>query len=70
MSAKAVNEASGKNLLNKVLTGTAAAKCRFASVNKDTDWNSLLQDNPWLKTEVSHISANNCLNSLITSKNV
>ena len=53
MSAKAVNEATGKNLLNKCIEGQAAVQCRFASVNKDTNWTALAQDNPWLNSEVS-----------------
>ena len=51
MSAKAINEASGKELLNKFLEGTAI-KNRFASVKEDVNWTQLVQDNPWLKTEV------------------
>lgn len=54
MSAKAIREASGKDLLNRLLDSTSgAAKCRFASVNENTQWNQLLVDNPWLETTVS-----------------
>lgn len=54
MSAKAIREASGKDLLNRLLDGTSgAAKCRFASVNENTQWSQLLVDNPWLETTVS-----------------
>ncbi|XP_063219294.1 ATP-citrate synthase [Bacillus rossius redtenbacheri] len=52
MSAKAIYEATGKNLINHHLSsGTAAASCRFASVSENTDWNKLVAKNPWLKTE-------------------
>uniref|UniRef100_A0A336M202 ATP-citrate synthase n=1 Tax=Culicoides sonorensis TaxID=179676 RepID=A0A336M202_CULSO len=51
MSAKAIREASGKDLLNRLLDETSgAAKCRFASVNETTQWSQLLVDNPWLET--------------------
>ncbi|XP_060533463.1 ATP-citrate synthase isoform X2 [Cylas formicarius] len=52
MSAKAIREATGKNLINKYLGGnTAAAQCRFASVDPDTRFSELVSNNPWLKTE-------------------
>ena len=54
MSAKAINEATGKDLLNRVLSGQVAIKCRFATVNKETCWDTLLQEHPWLKTEVQN----------------
>jgi ATP citrate (pro-S)-lyase len=54
MSAKAIREATGKDIINRNLAGgTAAAKCRFASVTEDTDFEQLAQQNPWLKTEVT-----------------
>jgi len=53
MSAKAVREASGKDLINRNLpVGTAAVKCQFASVTEGVDWTELLLKNPWLKTQV------------------
>lgn len=52
MSAKAIREATGKDLINRhLVSGTGAAKCRFASISAETDWSQLVQDNPWLKTE-------------------
>lgn len=52
MSAKAIREATGKNLINKHLGGsTATAQCRFASVEPDTKFSELVSNNPWLKTE-------------------
>lgn len=52
MSAKAVREATGKDLINRHLaTDTAAAKCRFASVDPNTRFADLVDTNPWLKTE-------------------
>lgn len=54
MSAKAISEATGKDIINRNLAPlTAAAKCRFASVNESTKWEDLVLDNPWLKTEVT-----------------
>lgn len=51
MSAKAINEATGKGLLNKQLEGNVAAACRFAVVSETTNWSTLAQENPWLLTE-------------------
>ncbi|CAH1102113.1 unnamed protein product [Psylliodes chrysocephalus] len=52
MSAKAIREATGKQLINKHLGGnTAAAQCRFASVDENTKFAELVANNPWLKTE-------------------
>lgn len=52
MSAKAIREATGKDLINRLLNkDTNAAKCRFASVNPDTKFDDLLDANPWLKSE-------------------
>jgi len=52
MSAKAIREASGKDLINRNLPdGTAAVKCQFASVTEGADWTELLSNNPWLKTQ-------------------
>ena len=53
MSAKAIREASGKDLINRHLpAGTAAVKCQFASVTEGAGWTELLSNNPWLKTQV------------------
>lgn len=52
MSAKAIREASGKGLINRLLPdGTAAANCRFASVDEHTKMSQLTTDHPWLLTE-------------------
>lgn len=54
MSAKAIREATGKDILNRFLvTGAGAAHCRFASVNETTKWDQLLVENPWLQSTVS-----------------
>lgn len=56
MSAKAIREATGKELINKYLengSDIGVAKSRFASVNESTDWSQLLADNAWLETTVS-----------------
>lgn len=53
MSAKAISEATGKDIINRNLAPlTSAVKCRFASINENTKWEDLVQDNPWLKSEV------------------
>lgn len=53
MSAKAIREATGKDLLNRLLdSGSGAARCKFAAVNESTNWNELVANNPWLQTEV------------------
>ena len=52
MSAKAISEAKGKELLNKHL-GNVAMKNRFAKVDENINWNQVVQDNAWLTSEVS-----------------
>ncbi|XP_043280859.1 ATP-citrate synthase [Venturia canescens] len=52
MSAKAIREATGKDLINRKLTvGTNAAKCRFVAIDENTNWTTIVADHPWLKTE-------------------
>lgn len=54
MSAKAIREATGKDIINRLLQGDhGAAQCRFATVTETTQWPQLVQDNPWLETSVS-----------------
>jgi len=55
MSAKAITEATGKDILNRHLNqhGAGAATCRFATVNAETDFSKLSIDHPWLLTTVS-----------------
>ncbi|KAL5286853.1 ACLY family protein [Megaselia abdita] len=49
MSAKAICEATGKDILNRLLDGkSGAAQCRFASVTPETNWGKLVDDHPWL----------------------
>ena len=56
MSARAIREATGKRLLNEHLaSNSGAAKCRFASIDEQTDWDTLQGANPWLNNEVSFI---------------
>ncbi|KAK3108901.1 hypothetical protein FSP39_018217 [Pinctada imbricata] len=50
MSAKAVSEAKGKQLLNDNL-GDEASKNRFALVTEAVNWDRLTQEHPWLLTE-------------------
>lgn len=52
MSAKAIREATGKDLINRKLpSGTQAVKLRFVTVTEKTNWADLVADHPWLKTE-------------------
>ena len=51
MSAKAINEATGKNLLNKFLSDVAEPCC-FATVTEETNLGTLAQDVPWLCNKV------------------
>lgn len=56
MSAKAIREATGKELINKYLEGgneTGTQKSRFASVTESTDWSQLVVEHPWLESTVS-----------------
>ena len=56
MSAKAIREATGKDLINKYLEGgneTGTQKSRFASVTESTDWSQLVVEHPWLESTVS-----------------
>ncbi|XP_037956461.1 ATP-citrate synthase isoform X1 [Teleopsis dalmanni] len=50
MSAKAICEATGKDILNRHLNnnGAGVEVCRFATVNTSTDWSKLVSNNPWL----------------------
>jgi len=54
MSAKAIQEATGKRLLNAALEGTAA-QCRFVPITEDTNWDGLTAEYPWLLTEVNGV---------------
>lgn len=54
MSAKAIREATGKDIINRHIGANAgAAQSQFASVNESTNWNELIASNPWLETSVS-----------------
>lgn len=56
MSAKAIREATGKDILNRLLDGkSGAAQCRFASITPETNWGKLVDDHPWLLKTVSLI---------------
>lgn len=55
MSAKAIREATGKDLLNRHLSCTSAVRCRFACVTENTDWRELANEHPWLKTQVCYL---------------
>lgn len=50
--AKAIREATGKDLFNRKLSlGTKVAKCRYVTIDENTNWNNVIADNAWLKTE-------------------
>lgn len=54
MSAKAVTEATAKNLLSKHLkTPQLKNRFKFVSVKGTSDWAEIIQSNVWLSTEVS-----------------
>lgn len=51
MSAKAIREATGKDILNRhLLIHSDSTPCKFATVTQDTNWTELEQKNPWLLT--------------------
>ncbi|XP_043786013.1 ATP-citrate synthase [Apis laboriosa] len=52
MSAKAIYEATGKNLINRKLSsGTNVIKCRFVTITEEVNWTNIINDHPWLQTE-------------------
>ncbi|PKU30822.1 atp-citrate synthase isoform x1 [Limosa lapponica baueri] len=56
MSAKAISEQTGKELLYKYICTSSAIQNRFkyARVTPDTDWARLTQDHPWLLSEIAN----------------
>ncbi|KAK2727041.1 hypothetical protein QYM36_007782 [Artemia franciscana] len=50
MSARAIREATGKDLLNRFLPDGSFAKCKFATVADETSWNELVETESWLST--------------------
>lgn len=56
MSARAIWEATGKDLINRNLNySNGVAKCRFAVYDQSVSWSQLVQQEPWLETEVSAV---------------
>ena len=53
MSAKAINEATGKGLLRQHIKCDDVAENRWAIVTEDVNWGELTAQHPWLLTEVS-----------------
>lgn len=54
MSARAIWEATGKSLINRNLNySNGVAKCRFAVYDQSVPWNQLVEQEPWLETEVN-----------------
>lgn len=54
MSTKAIYEATGKKLLNKCLSATAV-ESRCVSIDVNTNWDELTNNNHWLQTEVFQV---------------
>lgn len=53
MSARAIWEATGKDLINRNLPDSSIAnKCRFAVYDGSSSWEQLIEKEPWLQTEV------------------
>jgi ATP citrate (pro-S)-lyase len=50
MSAKAIREAKGKQLLSKYLS-SVIAPLQVATFNSTTSWDALVVANPWLTTQ-------------------
>lgn len=56
MSAKAIYESDGKTLLSKYLdSSTTYVQNRFITITKESNWDELIEKNPWLKQEVSDL---------------
>ena len=55
MSAKAIYESDGKTLLAKFLTFPNFVKNKYAMITSETKWDELVEQNPWLATEVIHV---------------
>ncbi|GAB6025154.1 hypothetical protein CHUAL_010577 [Chamberlinius hualienensis] len=51
MSAKAISEATGKDLLNRHLHSSATVKNQYAVVSESSDWDAVVSQNPWLNTQ-------------------
>lgn len=48
MSSKAIQEATGKHILNKNLPPNLASVCQFVTINEQTNYDQLINENPWL----------------------
>ncbi len=60
MSARAIWEATGKDLINRNLNySNGVAKCRFAVYDQSVSWTQLVQQEPWLETEVGTVIPQN-----------
>lgn len=53
MSAKAIYEATLKDLLNRFLCSGAVVKSQFAVIDENSDWQKVVDQNPWLLREVN-----------------
>lgn len=61
MSARAIWEATGKDLINRNLNySNGVVKCRFAVYDQSVSWSQLVQQEPWLATEVSEANRIQC----------
>lgn len=52
MSAKAIREAAGKDLLRKFVKSKKLAETPCAVINEETKWSELTEKHPWLLTQV------------------
>ena len=69
MSAKAINEVTGKSLLQRHLKHEGVAENRLAVVTPDVNWGELTAQHPWLLTEVSSYVGNVMNYSIILPEN-
>ncbi|XP_033103205.1 ATP-citrate synthase-like isoform X1 [Anneissia japonica] len=51
MSAKAIYEATGKELVTSNIDSSDIAKNRYVTITADSDWDKITAENPWLLTE-------------------
>jgi len=51
MSAKAIYEAGGKQLIYKQIQNDAIVRSPFATFNEKSNWNDVLANNPWLNQQ-------------------
>ena len=55
MSEKAIYKTDGKSLLAKCFQNTCYEKNKFAVVAHDTNWDAIVQENPWIASEENYL---------------